>query len=768
MNRSAKGLIPDRATLLGTFCLLGFLATLFQTLFLREIMVVALGNEIVIAIVLFHWLVGIAFGSRFGGRMSDRLKHPGEYLFQVMLLLTLLAPLALVAIRCLHHLTMAPAGLSLGMWRVFVATALLVIPHSFLVGMAFPLAIRIARKGDGMSHMSGVYITESLGSLAAGAMMSWVLAGRWPAFDILFAALATGGAISLWGGTRMGLRRLKWLGGIALLLAVTGLLPRPGNMLEKSTVQARWQGFSATELVTSLDSRFQNIALGRQADQYALYLNGQMAATFPDPERNHMLAARLLSQHPRPRHILVIGEAVSGLAQAMLDTNILSLHNVELDHLVVKTVRKYLSTQMERRLQDRGFHLHLADGRRYVQQLGRHSGKNPAFDLAFVHASEPVSLLANRYFTLEFLRELSRIMSPQGVVCLRVTSSDTYTSGNVGAYAAVIYHTLRSVFPYVVISPGVDTFFFASRRPGVVSRDPAVLSTRWRRIIPGDADLSSLFSAWFPEGRGLRIRAGLETRFERKLNTDDLPTALHHYNRSLGWVHAGGVRRMLQLAEKIEPAYLLLAAILLLLPFALRRRGLGMIYPAVSVAGFSGMSLQLLIITLIQSRFGFIYRYIGLFTALFMAGLPLGAAISRRLARRFSPRLLLSSLLCALAVVSAALERLLPAAGHHPLLDQIWISVFTILVGGLVGAVFPAALAAALAHESLRPGRATGRVNAADHSGAALGALLAGTLMLPILGMSGTNFFLAGVNLIAALYLLWHVLAAQGSTIRGR
>ncbi|HDP95567.1 MAG TPA: hypothetical protein ENN40_09440 [Candidatus Aminicenantes bacterium] len=768
MNRSANGLIPNRSILLGTFFLLGFLSILFQTLFLREIMVVVLGNEIVIAIVLFHWLVGITFGSRLGGRLSDRLRNPGERLFQAMLLLTLLAPLALVAIRHLHDLTMAPAGLSLGMWRVFVATALIVIPHSLLVGMAFPLAMHIARKGDGISHMSRVYIIESLGSLAAGAMMSWVLAGRWPAFDILFAALATGGAITLWTGSRMGLRRLQWLGGAGLLLAVAGLLPQPGNALEKSTVQARWQGFSATELVTNLDSRFQNIALGRQADQYALYLNGQMATTFPDPERNHMLAARLLSQHPRPRRVLVIGEAVSGLAQAMLNTDISFLHNVELDHLVVKAVRDHLSAKMERRLQDPRFRLHLADGRRFVQQLGRYANQNLTFDLAFVHASEPVSLLANRYFTLEFLRELSRIMNPQGVVCLRVTSSDTYTSGNVGAYASVIYHTLRSVFPYVVISPGADTFFFASRRPGVVSRDPATLSARWRHITPGDPDFSFLFSAWFPAGRGLRIRAGLEARFGAKLNTDDLPTALHRYNRSLGWVHVGGVRQLLQLAEKVEPAYLLLATLLLLLPAVLRRRGLGMLYPAVSVAGFSGMSLQLLIITLIQSRFGFIYRYIGLFTALFMAGLPLGAAISRRLARRFSPHLLLSSLLCALAVVAAALERLLPAAGHHPLLDQIWISVFTILVGGLVGAVFPAALAAALAHESLRPGRATGRVNAADHSGAALGALLAGTLMLPILGMSGTNYLLAGVNLIAALYLFWRTLAAQDSAILGR
>lgn len=765
MTHSANGRITGRASLLGIFFLLGFLATLFQTIFLREIMVVVLGNEIVIAIVLFHWLVGVTFGSRLGGRLADRLQRPGERLLQTVLLLTLMTPPALVLIRCLHNLTMAPAGLPIGMWRVFFATALLVIPLSFMVGAAFPLAMRNARQADGMSHMSGVYITESLGSLAAGAMMSWVLAGRWPAFTILFAALATSGVVIRLAGTRPGMRRL----GIAVfLLGVIGLLPLPQNRLEKATVHARWRGFSATDLVINLDSRFQNIALGRRADQYALYLNGQMAATFPDPERNHMLAARLLSQHPSPGHVLVIGEAVSGLAQALLETNIRRLHNVELDRLVVQTVRSHLAPRMQRSLRDPRFHLFLMDGRRFVQEQGRKPGLENTYDLAYVHASEPASLLANRYYTLEFLHELSRIMSPEGVVCLRITASDTYTSGGVGAYAAVVFHTLRSVFPFVEISPGTDTFFFASRTPGVVTGEASVLAERWRGFRPDDPDLKALFSAWFPADRGSDIRNSLEKRVVENRNTDDLPTALHYYNRSLGWVHAGGVRRLLQLAEKINPAYLLLAVLLMLLPAALRRRGTGMLYAAVSVAGFCGMSLQLLIITLIQSRFGFIYRYIGLFTALFMAGLPLGAAISRLLARRFSPRLLLSSLLCALAAVAAALGLLLPGAGHHPLFDQVWISLFTILTGGIVGAVFPAALGAALELESRRPGHATGRVNAADHSGAAMGALLAGTLMLPILGMGGTTRFLAGVNLVAALYLIWRSRRAQSTTIRGR
>ena len=62
------------------------------------------------------------------------------------------------------------------------------------------------------------------------------------------------------------------------------------------------------ELVANRDSKYQNLQLGVSHGQYCLFANGQLAAVFPDDDTHRILAAQLLSQHPRPRRILVIGE----------------------------------------------------------------------------------------------------------------------------------------------------------------------------------------------------------------------------------------------------------------------------------------------------------------------------------------------------------------------------------------------------------------------------------------------------------------------------
>jgi len=747
---------PGRITLIGIFLLLGFLATLLQTLFLRELLVVVLGNEIVFGIVLFFWLMGIFTGSRLGGRLADRIPAPTECIIGILLLLALLAPLGLIAIRHLFTLTATTPGLSIGLSRVFVATALVILPHSGLVGAAFPMAVRlvpgILPTAGTVHHMSTVYIAESLGSLVAGGLLSWLLLGHWPSFSILFAALAVVGAASVVLGMRAHRHGLIPAGALAVVLAVIGLLP-PGQSLEQATVSARWHGFSSTRLVESRESRYQNIAVGRMAGQFNLYLNGQLASAFPNPERQKILSARIISQHPHPKRILLIGEAVSGLAQALLDTDIQAIHNVETDRGVVNTVERYLSNRQRLRLKDPRFQLHVTDGRRFVQKWRGPRPPFPPYDIVFIRAAEPASLLANRFYTAEFFQELTRALSPDGTVCLRITSSDTYTSGGIGAYTAVIHRTLKSVFPHVAVSPGPETFLFASRTEGVVSTNPQILADRYRDRTCRADDTLSLFRIHFPELLPEKIAHSLEQHGSR-INRDDTPLALYHYSRSLGWIHAGGMRDLLSALEGFNPFWVLLILAVAMGLVTWRSRGLGPTMTAVSVAGFSGMSLQLLIITLVQSRFGFIYQYIGIFTALFMAGLPLGAILSRRfLAGGIRAGKLLTLFLCGLATISILLGITLPLAGHHPVFDQVWISLFTVLTGGLVGAVFPATLSMTLQRESEKPGWASGRVNAADHLGAALGALLAGTLMLPVLGLNGTIVILAGVNVMAAFLL---------------
>jgi predicted membrane-bound spermidine synthase len=70
--------------------------------------------------------------------------------------------------------------------------------------------------------------------------------------------------------------------------------------------------------------------------------------------------------------------------------------------------------------------------------------------------------------------------------------------------------------------------------------------------------------------------------------------------------------------------------------------------------------------------------------------------------------------------------------------------------GVLAGLVFPLAAAVALKRQG-DVVRAAAAVDAADHVGACLGALVTGTLLVPVLGISGSCLTVAAVKVLSAL-----------------
>jgi predicted membrane-bound spermidine synthase len=82
---------------------------------------------------------------------------------------------------------------------------------------------------------------------------------------------------------------------------------------------------------------------------------------------------------------------------------------------------------------------------------------------------------------------------------------------------------------------------------------------------------------------------------------------------------------------------------------------------------------------------------------------------------------------------------------------QAVIAVLTLLLAVLVGAQFP------LANRLQFDGTATGasRFYTADFVGASLGALLASTLLIPLVGVMGVCLLTAALNALAGGVLFW-------------
>ena len=190
--------------------------------------------------------------------------------------------------------------------------------------------------------MVRAYIWECSGALAGGVVYTFWLLEKFN--SALIIALFT---LPLLLGSAFVVvleKRNKALAAHFLLLALNlyAILAGGAGRLDSWLVQQRWLGLSAATWIESRDSKYQNLQLGLSHGQYCLYGNGQLAAVFPDDDQQRILAAQIITQHPQPRRILIIGEGASGLAKYLLQYKITSLTAVEMDGEFLDLILKHL------------------------------------------------------------------------------------------------------------------------------------------------------------------------------------------------------------------------------------------------------------------------------------------------------------------------------------------------------------------------------------------------------------------------------------------
>jgi spermidine synthase len=213
--------------------------------------------------------------------------------------------------------------------------------------------------------------------------------------------------------------------------------------------------------------------------------------------------------------------------------------------------------------------------------------------------------------------------------------------------------------------------------------------------------------------------------------------------------------------------------LILLCVYLVRLRGAALILFA---SGFAGSALELVLLLAFQVLCGSVYHQVGVVVTVFMAGLALGAAWANRAVRSFGgvsslspinlgPRVTRPSetstpyprqarCLRYLAFAVAGYAILLPFL--LPLLNQMGgmavslfaikavIALLTLILAALVGAQFP--LANRLEFDGSVAGAS--RLYTADFVGAFLGALLASTLLIPLIGVTGVCLLTAALNLL--------------------
>ena len=740
----------------------GAFSMVMQTILLREFFVVAAGNEISFGIAMGVWLLGVGTGSLCGAFFGTRRPSTARAFSWANLAMCLAAPLLLAGVRSLHLMGAVPQGMLLPLARTFYLIPLLTVPFSFLSGFAFPLAAKLTPlpAGKASRTMARAYAWECLGALAGGVLYTFILVGRCNSMAIIalfvLPVLIGTGIVAIGAKGKM----LPAIALAALLLDLGALLGGGVRALDSRLERLRWQGISPAELVAARDTRYQNLELGFSSGQFSLFANGQLAAVFPDEDANKVLAAQVLSQHPRPRDILVIGDACAGLAKHLLRFPIRSLTAVEIDRDFSQLVLQHLEKADRAALRDPRLRLLAVDGRRFVMRAAQHdTGGRDRFDMVFIHQPDAWTAQLNRYYTQEFFLDLKRILNPGGVVALRLASAENYASEIVAPYTATIYQTLRSVFPAIAVSPGMTNFFFAAASAASISQDPEILAGRYRALAPPPAALAPLFVSLYPAEKTAFITSALRHARPRALNRDNQPIAYFLGSRLLGWSSGSPVPGLFDRLERLSFPRVLLALAVLLLPLALwivlrRRNGAGSapIVLAAFSGGFAGLSFEIAAIFIFQNTWGFVYQAVGMLIALFMLGLGIGAAGAGSWVEKKAPSPVRAArVLAAVQLLIAVLDlTCLPLSGlslRLGLPGQLLLAAWLGGMGLLVGSILPLGMRAL---DRLAVERSAGFLNAGDYLGGAIGSLLMAACFLPLLGTAESVLLISALSLATA------------------
>jgi predicted membrane-bound spermidine synthase len=748
---------------------LGAASVVVQAVMVRELLVVVHGTELCLGFLFASWLFWIGVGAIAGARIAARVSDPRSQIGWWVAIGALSPAVQIEIVRHAHQWLRLPPGLVMSWQHALVVAITATAAFCLMIGATFPLGCMLLedRSGRGIGRL---YMAEAAGAVAGGCAFAFLLVGRLGHHLVVELAAAV---VILLAAALQGRAGRRGAIGLAALLLAAGPFVPAWDAASRARELASMMPGQRIEAV--FETPYEQVAVGRMEEQFTVYGDGLAVATVPDPYETPAVVYNLLGQAPDPKSVLVLGNPATGLAgeivrvldgrTAAARTSVTFVHPDERQIAALATRLLPATTQM---LASR-VRVIIDDPRVFVRST------REAFDLVFVDAPDPTAAYVNRLYTTEFFSAAAGALSPGGVLCLRLSSASAYFGREVSDLAISVRKAMEQAFPNVVVTPGEQSYFFASPTNRKITRDPAVIDARLRAL-PGAAPHRVAIVLGYEPDRQRRLSELMSAGPGAMANSDHHPVS--YYYGSVLWerLSSDGRSGRSWLTQGLLAVRSLGRAgaaggvgtgvvVWALLRRALRRRVTEIdAAVAVLVAGFAAMATNLVLLIEYQSACGSLYQRLAAMSALFMLGIAVGTVVAGRRAPLCGrPASVVSGVLIGTAAFDLLLSRLLPPVGvWSPVAQQIVYAFLFCCTGTCLGAVFPASAETLLrvSSESGRDrsaARAGGIMDAMDHVGAAVGALFTGTLILPAVGTVPTLSFVAclvGTVGLARLLLL--------------
>jgi len=353
--------------------------------------------------------------------------------------------------------------------------------------------------------------------------------------------------------------------------------------------------------------------------------------------------------------------------------------------------------------------------------------------MVIVDVPSPSTSQINRFYTAEFYSEVRRLLAKDGVIAFSLGRYENYVSKELAQILAAAHATLKQSFRNVLVIPGGRVFFLAS--DGKLF--PDIAARIEQRRIPTQLVNRNYLDAMLTPDRMADVQRA--TAQMAAVNRDFSPVL--YYYHLVHWMSQFKVR-----SGVLEAALLAALAVYL---FTIRPVPL-----AIFVSGFAASALEVVLLLGFQILYGSVYGQLGIIVTMFMAGLAVGAWVGNR--AYLKRRRLLATLAFAIAGLSVLIPLVLMALGRSSgstvslVVVRVTIAFLTFVLAMLVGMEFPVASQVEFDNASAT----ASRLYTADFVGASLGALLASTFLIPLIGVTAVCLLTAGLNVIGGALVL--------------
>lgn len=696
----------------------GFTAILTQLVVLREAISGFYGNELIIGIILGNWLLLTGIGS-FLGKHSKKIKKKIHLAIYLQIAVVIITPIIVFLIRTIRTY-IALSGQLVGLLPSFFYSFILLLPFCFISGFSVTLFSYIfsENKKNKAYQVNKVYILESLGSLIGGFLFSLLLIYFLNSFESLLFVIVLNLLSALFLSIYKKEKILSYISAALIVIVTMAIL-----FINPQSLSTRIL-YPNQDIVLEKNSIYGNIVITEKDKQYNFYQDSFPLFATGDIFSNEEKVHYSMLQHNKPKKILLISGGVSGTTKEILKYDVEKIDYIELDKNIVEVGKTYTDN-----LKSDKINIYNIDGRLFIKSV------KDKYDVVIIDLPDPHSMLVNRYYTIEFFRDLKKVLNDNSVISLSLSAGENYLTKEVAALNSVIYNTLKQIFANVLIIPGSTAYYIASDNK---------LDYNYIQKIR-DKGIETKYIEYYIEGKLSQTRIDNfydAVKKSDKINNDFNPVSQFYYLNF--WLSMFNINYNI-----------LVVSVLVILALALYLIKIRPVPFTILVTGFSGILLTLVIIFGFQIIYGYVYHKIGLLITAFMLGLVLGSVFANKKIRNVTKNtlgkfdfvfalysFLLPLLLLYLTRINFGTLGFVSA--------NIIIPLVTVICGFIVGIEFPLAIKIFVKKKEKH---SMAVLYSTDLIGACIGAIIGSVLLVPLLGIIKVSFLVALLNFASGLYL---------------